>query len=67
MKLNLDVPKIKCGGCAETIQESLASLPGVSEVAVDIDNKRVALALDPAGTSEEQVRQRLAEAGFPAA
>jgi copper chaperone len=67
MKLTLDVPKIKCGGCAQTIQESLSTLAGVSQVEVDIDAKRVALDLDPAGSSEDQVRQRLSESGFPAA
>jgi copper chaperone len=67
MQLNLDVPKIKCGGCAETIQETLGHLDGVSEVRVDIEQKRVALDLDPSRATEAAVRQRLAEAGFPVA
>lgn len=67
MKLMLDVPKIKCGGCAETIQETLGGVTGVSEVQVDIDAKRVALELDPSRTSEDAIRQRLSEAGFPVA
>ena len=67
MKLNLNVPKIKCGGCAETIQETLSGVAGVSEVQVDIDAKCVALDVDPAQTSEADVRTRLAEAGFPPA
>ncbi len=67
MHLTLDVPKIKCGGCAETIQESLGSMDGISDVRVDIDQKRVALDLDPSRASETAVRQRLAEAGFPVA
>ncbi len=67
MKLLLDVPKIKCGGCAETIQETLGGVAGISDVQVDIDAKRVALELDPGQASEDAVRQRLAEAGFPAA
>ena len=66
MKMLLDIPKIKCGGCAETIQETLGGVTGVSDVQVDIDAKRVALELDPSRTSEEAVRQRLTEAGFPA-
>lgn len=67
MKLTLDVPKIKCGGCAETIQESLGAVSGVSDVQVDIDQKRVALELDPGQTSEDAIRQRLTESGFPPA
>lgn len=67
MNLTLDVPKIKCGGCAETIQETLKGVAGVSGVKVDVDQKRVELSLDPALTSEDAVRQRLAEVGFPAA
>ena len=67
MKMMLDVPKIKCGGCAETIQETLGGMAGVSDVQVDVDQKRVALDLDPSQASEDTVRQRLAEAGFPAA
>ena len=65
MKMMLDVPKIKCGGCAETIQETLGGVAGVSDV--QVDQKRVALDLDPSQTSEDTVRQRLAGAGFPAA
>lgn len=67
MKMLLDVPKMKCGGCAETIQETLGALAGVSNLQVDVDQKRVSLELDPAQTPEEVVRQRLADAGFPAA
>ncbi|MNK51660.1 Mercuric transport protein periplasmic component precursor [compost metagenome] len=66
MKMMLDVPKIKCGGCAETIQETLGGVTGVSEVEVDIDAKRVAVDIDPSQTSEAAVRERLAQAGFPA-
>jgi len=66
MKMMLDVPKIKCGGCAETIQETLGGVTGISEVQVDIDAKRVAVDIDPSQTSEAAVRERLAQAGFPA-
>lgn len=66
MNLILEVPKIKCGGCAETIQEALGGMAGVSQVAVDVDAKRVQLELDPASTSQASVIQRLADAGFPA-
>lgn len=66
MKIALDVPKIKCGGCAETIQEALNGVSGVSGVHVDVDQKRVEVELDASQGSEDAVRARLAEAGFPA-
>lgn len=66
MKLNLNVPAIKCEGCSETVQETLDGIAGVSEVRVDVAGKRVELALDLDQTSEADVRTRLADAGFPA-
>lgn len=66
MKLDLKVPKIKCGGCADTIQEALSQASGVTKVHVDVTERRVAVDVDPSQTSEADVRSRLAQAGFPA-
>ena len=59
-------PAIHCEGCAGSIKRSLGKLPGVQEVEVDVAGKNVSVAFDPAQTSAEAIRARLAAAGFPA-
>lgn len=64
--LYLEVPKIKCEGCADAIQEALTQLEEVREVSVDIPHKTVAVTVDKAHSGGESVRQALQQAGFPA-
>ena len=65
MAIELKVRNVKCGGCAKTIQDGLAELPGVSAVQVDIDSGRVRVE----GENLDRVRiaARLAELGYPEA
>lgn len=60
----LDVPLIRCGGCAESISTVVRSLPGVADVAVDIARKRVAVTFDPGSTSLDAIRAQIRLAGF---
>lgn len=57
--------EIHCDGCANSIKRSLGKLPGVTEVGVDVEQKRVDVAFDETQTSEQAIRDRLAMAGFP--
>jgi copper chaperone CopZ len=56
---------IHCDGCANSIKRSLGKLPGVTEVGVDVEQKRVDVAFDESQTNEQAIKDRLAMAGFP--
>jgi copper chaperone len=60
--LALDVLGMSCGHCKATIELALHRLPGVYEVNVDLEAKRVIVRgqdLDPA-----QIREAIDEAGY---
>lgn len=62
----LIVANIKCSGCVNTILEKLSSLDGVDHVNVDQDEKSVTVFFE-GDLKREQLTQRLAEIGYPAA
>jgi copper chaperone CopZ len=61
----LRVPKIRCEGCAATIEKALAALPGVSATRVAVTAKEVEVDFDADRLDEARVASTLAEAGFP--
>jgi len=63
--LSYTVPAMHCGHCERAVKEEVSAVDGVSEVAVDLDTKRVTVrgqAFDDAA-----VRAAIAEAGYEAA
>ena len=63
--LSYTVPAMHCGHCERAVKEEVSAVDGVSEVAVDLDNKVVTVtgqAFDDAA-----VRAAIAEAGYEAA
>jgi copper chaperone CopZ len=66
-ELEFSVPAMVCDGCAETIRNALAALPGVREVKVGLWRKRVRVRYEPARVQEAQLKQAIASAGFAVA
>ncbi len=62
--LELRADDITCEGCASAIKRALSKDPGVRNVQVNVDSKRVAVEFDPAQTGEEAIRDRLSRAGY---
>lgn len=60
------VPRMHCAGCAEAVRDALSEVEGVRRIDVDLRRRELSVAWDPERTSEEAVRGRLDEAGFPA-
>ncbi len=58
-------PDIVCGGCANAIKKTVGALPGVTDVAVDVDTKKVTVTHDES-TSSGTVIEAMEQAGFPA-
>ena len=64
--VELTAPDISCAKCRENIEGDLAGEPGIQQVSVDVDARRVHIAYDPERTSPAQLRARLSEIGYPA-
>jgi copper chaperone len=58
--VQLDVPSIVCGGCAELLTERIGQLPGVDDVQVDVAAKTVTVT---GAVDEAAVATAIGEAG----
>ena len=59
------VPGISCDGCAGSIQKILDAVTGVEESSVEVSEKTVSISFSQDQVTEEHLRTRLAEAGYP--
>ncbi|CAN5506695.1 heavy-metal-associated domain-containing protein [soil metagenome] len=57
------VTGMTCGHCAAAVTEEVSALPGVTDVAVDVEKGRVTVTAD-APLGEDTVREAVEEAGF---
>ena len=62
----LTAPEIVCGGCANSIKKALGAVSGVSEVAVDVETKKVTVNHDE-NVSRERIVDALDRAGYSVA
>lgn len=60
-----NVAEIHCANCENTIRTALTRLPGVSVVVPSSATNDVKVSFDPATITEEQIRARLDEVGYP--
>ena len=56
--------RIHCSGCESRIRHALRRLPGVHDVQASAETQRVSVTIDPARTSEDEVRARLTQLGY---
>lgn len=59
--------RIHCAGCETRIATALRRLPGVEEVRASAETQRVSVTIDPARTSEQEVRAGLGRLGYQTA
>jgi Cu+-exporting ATPase len=59
------VEQIHCGACEAAIQKALTRMDGVQEVAADSATNQVSVRLDESQTSDGEIAERLATAGYP--
>jgi mercuric ion binding protein len=62
----IDLQKIQCYGCINTVQKALEKVPGVERTKMDLDNKTATVKFDPSKTNADALVQATAKAGFPA-
>jgi copper chaperone CopZ len=63
--LTVKTPDISCGHCVHTIQSEVGELAGVQQVTANEQTKLVTIVYDQPAT-EQQVKELLAEIGYPA-
>ena len=59
----LSVPDMNCGHCRASVESALSALPGVGEIAVDLQDRQVSVA---GAIAPAQLIAALGEIGFPA-
>jgi Cd2+/Zn2+-exporting ATPase len=59
------VEQIHCGACETAITKSLTRLDGVHKVAADAATNQVSVRFDDSQTSDDEIAERLAAAGYP--
>ncbi|WP_219416389.1 heavy-metal-associated domain-containing protein [Pseudonocardia nigra] len=59
------VEDIHCAGCEMAIRRALTRVEGVREVRPDAATNQVSVAFDEARTSDQEIGERLAAAGYP--
>ncbi len=64
MKSSIIVQNLKCNGCANTITNSLSSLPNISEIEVDVEESKISF-----NTINDEdalmVKEKLKNLGYP--
>ena len=65
MKHIIDVENIKCGGCANTIENKLGKLDSVTQVSVDVDVEQGQVTVEAADGRRAQLVATLLASGYP--
>jgi copper chaperone CopZ len=60
-----NVAGMSCGHCEAAVKEEISALPGVEEVVVDLESKRVEVS--GSGLDDAAIRAAIEEAGYEAA
>ena len=60
--LTFEVPSMSCGHCVAAITAEVTQVPGVVDVAIDLDTKAVVVTGD--GLDDSAIRDAIAEAGY---
>ncbi len=66
-KVTLKAPNISCMHCVGAIKRAVGKLEGVSSVEADPGTKEVQVAFDPAKVKLVQIKETMAEEGYPVA
>lgn len=61
--VTFSVPKMKCGGCAQSVTNALHKIDEAAVVDVDLEKKQVKF---DSRVSQDKALNALAEAGYPA-
>lgn len=60
----INVGGMGCAGCANTIQDALEILDGVTEAAVDLESDTATVTYNPDAVSSDDFKEAIEEAGY---
>ncbi|MCE2990496.1 MAG: heavy-metal-associated domain-containing protein [Pseudanabaena sp.] len=63
-QITFTVEGMTCGGCVKSVTNVLSRLSGVSDVAVDLANKRASFQIADGGVSVQDAKNAIEDAGF---
>jgi len=63
-KVTLNVEGMSCNHCVNAITKAVGSMPGVTNVSVDLPGKTVAVAFDPNVISIESIALEIDDQGY---
>lgn len=63
-QVELKVEGITCMGCVSSLQRLLSTLPGVSEVRIDLASSMVKLNCEPEVLQTQAIQQALEDSGY---
>ena len=61
---SITIQNLKCGGCANTIQNALAKIGGLSDVTIDVDNSIIEYNIQ-SFQAELDMKEKLSSLGYP--
>ncbi|KAB2671908.1 heavy-metal-associated domain-containing protein [Brucella ciceri] len=62
--MKFSIPKMKCGGCADSVTAALRGLDATAPIEIDLEKKQVEFG---GNVPQDRVLSALAAAGFPVA
>ena len=62
----ISLPTVQCGMCARTIEKALNKVEGVTNIDVDIENKKATITYDDSKTSLDTIEKTITSAGYGA-
>ncbi|KAG8374926.1 hypothetical protein BUALT_Bualt10G0046400 [Buddleja alternifolia] len=66
VKALFTVTGMTCSACAASVEKAVKRLPGIKDAVVDVLNHRAQVTFCPAFLNEEEIRDRIEDAGFEA-
>lgn len=61
----LELERMQCYGCVQTVRHALQKVPGVQEAVIDLDRKTATVKFDPGRADASALTRATAAAGFP--
>lgn len=64
MDITLTVQGMTCGNCEKAVKNAVNNLAGVSNVAINLENKSVAVSFDENDVSVDQIKEAIEDQGY---
>jgi len=62
----ISLPTIQCGSCVRTIEKALGKLDGITNIDIDVENKKATISFDESKTNISSIEDAISAAGYDA-